>query len=68
MRLYKIKASGSLADKVTKTLFVGSKAEGVKVRAALYEDGFARKEVVETEVDVPTDKIGLILWLNENAA
>jgi hypothetical protein len=68
VRLYKIKASGSLADKVTKTLWVGSKAEGVKARAALYEEGFARKEVVETEVDVPTDKVGLILWLNENAA
>lgn len=67
MRLYKIKAAGN-GDALTKTIYVGSKAEGVTERKKLYDEGFARKEVTEVEVDIPTDKAGLIAWLNGGGA
>jgi hypothetical protein len=67
MRLYKIKASGN-GEVLIKTKWVGSAAEGVATRKELYAEGFARKEVVETQVDVPTDKAGLLEWLNNGGA
>ena len=67
MKLYKIKASGN-GDALTKIKWVGSAAEGVSVRKELYAEGFARKEVTEVQVDIPTDKQGLLEWLNGNVA
>lgn len=67
MKLYKIKASGN-GEALTKTMWVGSKDEGVAARKALYEEGYARKEVTEVMVDVPTDKAGLLAWLNGGGA
>jgi hypothetical protein len=68
MRLYKIVASNpseaNLPD--TETVWVGSKSDGVEARSKLYSAGWRRKEVEETEVEVPTDKAGLIAFLNEN--
>jgi len=64
MRLYKIKAQSNGGDSLTKTIYVGSKAEAVVERKKLYDGGFARKEVTEVEVDVPTDKQGLLAYLN----
>lgn len=73
MRLYKITASyvatDANKDVVTNAQqFVGSKAEGVQFRKTLMDDGARRKDITEVEVDVPTDKTGLINWLNANAA
>ena len=70
MRLYKINAEYLHDDntKVFVTQFVGSKADGVAERKKLMDDGARRKDITETEVDVPTDKTGLINWLNANAA
>jgi hypothetical protein len=65
MRLYKIKASGQ-GDVLTKIVWVGSAAEGVAARKVLYAEGFARKEVTEVQVDIPTDKISLLEYLNGN--
>lgn len=62
MRLYKIECQ---TEEAPMTQFVGTKSEGVDARKKLYADGFTRKEVVETEVDVPTDKAGLIAFLNK---
>ena len=68
MRLYKITAKNpsdtSLPD--THTTWVGSKAEGVQARKKLADDGWKRKEIEEVEVDVPTDKAGLLEFLNTN--
>ena len=71
MRLYKITAEYSKTDAEKGDLthfvqFVGSKADGVSVRKDLMEDGARRKDITEVEIDVPTDKPGLIDWLNTN--
>jgi len=63
MRLYKIKASGN-GEGMVQIIWVGSKAEGVIERKKLYEAGYARKEVTEVEVDIPTNKEGLLAYLN----
>lgn len=65
MRLYKITASNAQVSARDITKYVGSKAEGVATRKELYDRGFARKQVDEVEVDVPTDKAGLIEYLNK---
>lgn len=70
MRLYKIiaknpsGASANLPD--TETVWVGAKSEGVVARKKMADDGWKRKEIEETEVDVPTDKAGLLAFLNAN--
>lgn len=64
MRLYKITASTSKNDISPVRIFVGAKAEGVIERKKLAELGFKRNEISEIEVDVPTDKQGLLTFLN----
>jgi hypothetical protein len=68
MRLYKITVTNSSDEDLpdTKTCWVGSKAEGVQARKKLYDGGWRRKDVEETEVDVPTDKAGLLAFLNKS--
>lgn len=69
MRLYKIIATSPTPDDLPgETLWVGTKAEGTAARKALYEKGFRRKDVVEAEVDVPTNKEGLLAFLNAGIA
>lgn len=67
MRLYKITAHTTRMPLIRETKYVGSKSDGVIVRKALLEEGFMRKEIEEVEIDVPTDKVGLLEWLNKNA-
>jgi hypothetical protein len=66
MRLYKITTTDTSKTGIRKneTHWVGSKSEGVAVRKQLAEEGWVRKEITEVEVDVPTDKTGLIKYLN----
>ena len=69
MRLYKITATAPDTEPGlpnTRITWVGSKAEGVQARKKLADDGWKRKEVEEVEVDVPTDKAGLLDFLNTN--
>lgn len=71
MRLYKITASvdhptsadGDARLKVTK--YVGSQAEAAATRKELLDQGATRKGTETFEVDVPTDKAGLMAFLNE---
>ena len=67
MRLYKITAlntsHGDTPD--SDVTWVGSLAEASAQRKKLTIDGFARKEIETEEVDVPTDKAGLIGFLNK---
>lgn len=65
MRLYKIIASYTPATELpSEMVWVGSKADGVVKRKALMEKGFRRKDIEEVEVDVPTNKEGLLAFLN----
>lgn len=66
MRLYKITAvntsGGNQPD--TETHWVGSKSEGVAMRKKLLAEGWTRCELAEVEIDIPTNKEGLLAWLN----
>lgn len=44
--------------------FVGSQAEAAAVRARMVKEGAARKEITTISVNVPTDKEGLLRFLN----
>ena len=67
MKLYKITAPA--ADDTNKIAFAGTQADARKVRIA-FEAPFKelkpkeRPDVVVEEVDVPTDKAGLLSHLN----
>ena len=68
MRLYKIIATNTNgASDITKpkTQWVGSLADGVQARKKMMTEGYRRKDITETEVDVPTDKAGLLEFLNK---
>lgn len=68
MRLYKISAaieSKDLSDAVLRIRYVGSQSEAVAARKALLELGAKRKDIDSLEVDVPTDKAGLMAFLNQ---
>ena len=67
MKLYKITAPA--ADDTNKVAFAGTQADARKVRIA-FEAPFKelkpkeRPDVAVEEVDVPTDKAGLLAYLN----
>ncbi len=44
--------------------FVGSQAEAGTVRARMVKEGTPRKNITTTAVNVPTDKEGLLRFLN----
>lgn len=44
--------------------FVASQADAANVRARLVKEGTPRKNITTTAVDVPTDKEGLLRFLN----
>ena len=66
MRLYKISAlntsQGDQPD--SETHWVGSLADASAKRKQLTAEGWTRKEVETIEIDVPTDKAGLLGFLN----
>lgn len=66
MRLYKFTADDEHSP--GRVQWGGSKAEGVAFRKEMAEKGYKRNQMAETEVDVPTDKAGLLKWLNEGGA
>lgn len=64
MKLYRIDATtGDGQDTVSQ--FVGTQSAGATLRKELGEQGFKRKDIVTAEVDVPTNKEGLIAFLND---
>ena len=69
MKLYKTTAVNLSTDPAVahtrKAQWTGSQAEASKSRAAMKKDGL--KEITTADVDVPTDKAGLLAWLNTNA-
>ena len=68
MRLYKISAaieSKDLSDAVLRIRYVGTQAEAAATRKEFLELGATRKGTESVEVDVPTDKAGLMAFLNQ---
>lgn len=65
MKLYLITAAS--ADTASHSSWVGSQAEAASMRKRLTPE-FRRAEITTSEVDVPTDKQGLIQFLNALAA
>lgn len=67
MRLYKISAlntsQGGQPD--SEVHWLGTQGECVLRRKQLAAEGWTRKEIDTLEVDVPTDKAGLLAFLNK---
>lgn len=69
MRLYKISAIHTGHDQpLPETHWVGSLADASAKRKQLTAEGWTRKEVETEEIDVPTDKAGLMAFLNAMSA
>ena len=64
MRLYKVSAPTLKPS----TMYVGSEREAASARKAFIGQGAHRAEIMTAEVDVPTDKPGLIAFLNKLVA
>ena len=67
MRLHKITANIATADNDTAAIhikYVGTQAEAAATRKAYMALGATRKDIESVEVDVPTDKAGLMAFLN----
>jgi hypothetical protein len=63
MKLYRIQAVSAEGADCPAT-WVGSQSDAGKARKAFVEDGFKRAEITTEDVDVPTNKEGLINFLN----
>ncbi len=57
MKLYKITCPLG-------TQYVGSLADGIVARKALADKGIKRADIKQEEVDIKTDKSGLLKYLN----
>ena len=64
MKLYKITATNQDTSTDSKIVWVGSQADAVQARKTFAAEGFSRKEVDTVEVNIPTDKTGLLAYLN----
>lgn len=63
MKTYLITAvTGDGAD--IRSQYVGTQADAAKLRSELVKEGFKRANIMTSEVEVPTDKVGLIAFLN----
>lgn len=64
MKLYKV-----YVEDGDNTIFhwFGTQAECATKRKALNSEGHKRDEIITNEIEVPTDKKGLLEWLNANA-
>jgi len=62
MKLYFIQAEDAESREA---VFVGTQAELTKARAAYRRAGYAAKDISALEINVPTDKPGLLAFLND---
>lgn len=65
MKLYKTIADNG-SDRLT--LWAGTQADAASARKTFVQSGYKRAEVETVEVDVPTNKAGLLDFLNLGAA
>jgi len=63
MKLYKVTVAAE-GDYFAK--WTGSQADAAKARKGFTNDGFKRRDIETEEHDIPTNKEGLLGWLNEN--
>jgi hypothetical protein len=63
MLIYKTFATPAASSEASKVSFQGSQTEASKARAQLKRDGFKAESQT---IEVPTNKAGLLAWLNEN--
>lgn len=67
MRLYKITACTNTAEaKTLPTLWAGSQTEAAKARKQMLELDASRATTETFELDIPTNKDGLLEWLRAN--
>lgn len=68
MKLYRITAIRRTDSDTPdfETHWVGYQADAAKKRKELVSSGFKRTEIETVDVDVPTDKAGLLAWLNKS--
>lgn len=62
MKLYRVSRTGHKAQ------WAPSQAEASSVKAKHMADGAKRNDLAVEAVDVPTDKAGLLGWLNKREA
>lgn len=65
MRLYKITATNALSETLP-TLWAGSLTEAAKARKDMLALGANRASTDTQELDIPTNKDGLLEWLRSN--
>lgn len=65
MKLYRTCVAGR-ASETAEPLWAGSQAEAGKHRKELNQRGHKRADISTDEVEVPTNKTGLLEWLNKN--
>jgi hypothetical protein len=63
MKLYRITVD-SERNADFRPIWVGTQSDAGKTRKELVADGFKRAEITTDEVDVPTNKEGLLAFLN----
>lgn len=61
MRLYRVISQTSETSS-----WAGSQSDVAELKRGMLEDGAKRKEISVEDVEVPTNKASLILWLNSN--
>ena len=66
MKLYRITATRDA--EVKEVVWTGSQTESAKTRKELMGKEFKRAEIDTQEIDVPTNKDGLLAFLNERSA
>jgi hypothetical protein len=66
MRLYRITTSAELSSPTVR--WAASKAEAASIRQSMCTDGASRASINTEEIDVPTDKVGLLRFLNARRA
>ena len=64
MLLYKTTATTAFPDAICKVSFQGSQTEASKARTALKAEGCGKP--TSQTIEVPTNKAGLLEWLNAN--
>ena len=67
MRAYRIEVPHSIEDKPAVVRFAGTQADATAARMALFDEwrGQVKKsDITIKEVEVPTDKAGLVAFLN----
>lgn len=72
MRAYTVTASLPAEDKDEPfKKYAGSQSEAAEIKRNLWDEyrdsALKRNDIEISEIEVPTDKKGLIAWLNENA-